>query len=251
VHSAVTQHTNFYDRVEALTSFKLNLVLMLNCVVAVLSNAGSLFVYVFFTQIRTLEAKYLVEKCQKKVFQFLLMSIVLRNSLDIYKLMTIVCILFVWMLHWLAGKRLKGLVGEESHSILNHGRLLVLLALLVVFDGAVTYVFALQFLRYGNKMNDVYLIAGFEFARLLCKAIEHNFKYQVSLCELYYKEQWLEKKFAFNLVNFVFDLADLSLNVRVFLFVVSRGALPIYLLGEVVDNLTRLGASLVSMYKWR
>lgn len=53
------------------------------------------------------------------------------------------------------------------------------------------------------------------------------------------------------MVNFVFDLADFSLNIRVFLFVVSRGALPIYLLGEVVDNLTRLGASLVSMYKWR
>lgn len=73
----------------------------------------------------------------------------------------------------------------------------------------------------------------------------------MSLCELYYKEQWLEKKFAFNIVNFVFDLADLAINVHVFLWVVSRGALPIYLLGEVVDNLTRLGASLVSMYKWR
>ena len=35
------------------------------------------------------------------------------------------------------------------------------------------------------------------------------------------------------------------------MFVVSRGALPIYLLGEVVDNLTRLGGSLVAMYKWR
>lgn len=30
-----------------------------------------------------------------------------------------------------------------------------------------------------------------------------------------------------------------------------RNALPIYLFGEIVDNLTRLGASLVSMYKWR
>lgn len=177
VYKAITEHSNFYDRVEALTSFKLNLVLMLNCVIALLSNAGSFFVYVFFTQIRTLEAKYLAEKCQKKVFQFLLMSIVLRNSLDIYKLMTIVCILFVWMLHWLAGKRLKGLVGEESHSVLNHGRLLLLYAILITFDGAVTYVFCLQFMRYGNKMNDVYVIAGFEFARLLLKAIEHNFKY--------------------------------------------------------------------------
>lgn len=71
------------------------------------------------------------------------MSIVLRNSLDIYKLITIVCILFIWMLHWLASKRLKGLIGEESKSLMNHGRLLALFALLIAFDGAITYVFAL------------------------------------------------------------------------------------------------------------
>lgn len=35
-------------------------------------------------------------------------------------------------------------------------------------------------------MNDIYVIAGFEFARLLLKAIQDNFKYQVSLAELYF-----------------------------------------------------------------
>ena len=94
------------------------------------------------------------------------MSIVLRNSLDIYKLSSIVTILFVWMLHWLAIKRLKGLIGEESKSLVNHGRLLLLFCLLIVFDGAITYVFALQFYKFGNKMNDIYVIAGFE-VRLL------------------------------------------------------------------------------------
>jgi hypothetical protein len=90
------------------------------------------------------------------------MSIVLRNSLDIYKLITLVVILFVWMLHWLASKRLKGLIGEESKSLANHARLLVLFFIMIVFDGIITYVFALQFFRFGNKMNDIYVIAGFE-----------------------------------------------------------------------------------------
>jgi hypothetical protein len=116
------------------------------------------------------------------------MSIVLRNSLDIYKLITIVCILFVWMLHWLASKRLKGLIGEENKSVVAHLRLLSLFVVMILFDGAVTYVFTLQFLKYGNKMNDIYVISGFEFARLLCKAIQDNFKYQVSLAELYFQE---------------------------------------------------------------
>lgn len=57
INKAMNEQQNFYNRVISLTSQKLNLVLLLNCVVAILSNAASIFVYVFFTQIRTLEAK--------------------------------------------------------------------------------------------------------------------------------------------------------------------------------------------------
>jgi hypothetical protein len=57
INKAVNEQTSFYDRVVALTSQKLNLVLLLNCVIAVLSNFANIFVCVFFTQIRTLEAK--------------------------------------------------------------------------------------------------------------------------------------------------------------------------------------------------
>lgn len=95
------------------------------------------------------------------------------------------------------------------------------------------------------------MILGFEFARLLLKSIEDNFKYQVSLCELYYKEQWLEKKFVFNSVDLLFDLGDFYLNIKLFLFIVQRGALPVYLLGEIVDNFTNVGKSIMALYKWR
>jgi small neutral amino acid transporter SnatA (MarC family) len=94
------------------------------------------------------------------------MCIVLRNSLDIYKLITMVVILFVWMLHFLASKRLKGLIGEENRQVVNHARLLGLFALMIAFDGCISFVFAVQFIKYGNKMNDIYVIAGFE-VRLL------------------------------------------------------------------------------------
>jgi hypothetical protein len=47
------------------------------------------------------------------------------------------------MLHWLASKRIKGLIGEESRSLMNHARLVVLFMLIITFDGAVSYVFAL------------------------------------------------------------------------------------------------------------
>lgn len=57
INSAMTTQKNYYDRVVALTNNKLNLVLMGNCVIAIMSNAARIFVYVFFTQIRTLETK--------------------------------------------------------------------------------------------------------------------------------------------------------------------------------------------------
>ena len=41
------------------------------------------------------------------------------------------------------------------------------------------------------------------------------------------------------------------INSQLFYIIVRRGALPIYILSEVIDNLTRLGKSIVSLYKWR
>jgi hypothetical protein len=57
IHKAVNEQSNFYDRVVVLSSNKLNLMLLLNCVVVILTNAANIFVYVFFSQIRILEGK--------------------------------------------------------------------------------------------------------------------------------------------------------------------------------------------------
>ena len=160
-------------------------------------------------------------------------------------------ILFFWVIHWLVIKRSKGLIGEENRKLKDHGRLLTLFMLLIVQDFSFSYLFYEQFRKHGNQMSDIYLILGFECIRLLLKVIEECFKYHIGLLELYYSEQWLEKKFIFNCISLVFDLLDMAANIRVFLFIVSRGALPIYLLGEIVDNLTRLASNVIQLYKWR
>jgi hypothetical protein len=84
----------------------------------------------------------LVEKCQKKIFQLLLLGVVLRNTLDIYKLMSLTFILFFWVIHWLASKRTKGLIGEENRTYSNHIKLLILFGGLVLIDGLCTGIFA-------------------------------------------------------------------------------------------------------------
>jgi hypothetical protein len=90
------------------------------------------------------------------------MLVLMRNDLDVYKVITLIFILCVWMLHWLISKRTKGLIGEENRAIFTHVRLLVLFILLILFDLAVVTIFVLKFKRQSSKMNDIYVISGFE-----------------------------------------------------------------------------------------
>lgn len=142
VIKTVQRERNVLDAVMHLTSSKFNLVLFLNCLVCILSNLSSLLVHVFFGQIRTVESKHLIDKCQKKIFQFLVLTVVLRNSIDIYKMMSLMIILSIWMLHWLLAKRTKGLVGEENRDMITHGRLLALYSFIIFFDGIIAYIFS-------------------------------------------------------------------------------------------------------------
>jgi len=80
--------------------------------------------------------------------------------------------------------------------------------------------------------------------RLLLKAIQDNFKYTISLIELYYREQWTEKGFVFNIVSFIFDFTVLLLNIKLFAYILSRQQFPLYLLGEIIDTFVRLGKSI-------
>ena len=90
------------------------------------------------------------------------MFVIMRNDLDVYKVITLICILCVWMLHWLVSKRTKGLIGEENRNVFTHLRLLCLFVLLILFDLTVVVIFVRKYLDLRNQMNDIYLIAGME-----------------------------------------------------------------------------------------
>ena len=78
------------------------------------------------------------------------MLVVLQNSLDVYKLMSLVMILFCWILHWLVIKRSKGLIGEENRNVKEHARLVTLFVFLILFDFGLTYIFWHMFHKEGN-----------------------------------------------------------------------------------------------------
>ena len=78
------------------------------------------------------------------------MLVIMRNDLDVYKVITLICILCVWMLHWLISKRTKGLIGEENRSLLTHFRLLCLFGLLILFDLVSVVIFIRKYLEIGK-----------------------------------------------------------------------------------------------------
>ena len=78
------------------------------------------------------------------------MLVIMRNDLDVYKVITLICILCVWMLHWLISKRTKGLIGEENRSLLTHLRLLCLFGLLILFDLVSVVIFIRKYLEIGK-----------------------------------------------------------------------------------------------------
>jgi hypothetical protein len=57
VVNAVSAHGNFFDVVVQLMSSKLNLLIFLNCLVAVLGQLFYVFVYLFFGAIKQVEHK--------------------------------------------------------------------------------------------------------------------------------------------------------------------------------------------------
>jgi hypothetical protein len=99
---------------------------------------------------------------------------------------------FFCIIHWLVNKRSDYLISRGSRDRSEHTKIMILGNILVFICFIISYVFYKQFTNEeedeDKKMGKVYVIIGFEFIRLFLKGIQHNFKYQLSAIELYYRE---------------------------------------------------------------
>ena len=86
----------------------------------------------------------------------------------------------------------------------------------------------------------MYVVIGFEFIQLFIKTVQHSFKYQINLSELYYREQWIDKGFIINISKFIFDLLVLGLDIKLFMWIFLQGQFPLYLLGNTIDTFIKL-----------
>lgn len=103
-----------------------------------------------------------MDKAQKKIFHFLLLVLILRSTLDIYKFLSLAVIFAFWIIHWLVYKRSEYLISRGSRSVREHFRLIIFYSLLIVVDLIVANSFYEQFYITGEKMNEIYVIIGFE-----------------------------------------------------------------------------------------
>lgn len=124
-----------------------------------------------------------MDKSQKKLFHFLLLTLILRSTFDIYKFISLLILFSFWVLHWLIYKRSDYLISRGSRGRLEHAKLLVLYNALIVIDFLVSYTFYEKFLMKGERMNEIYVIIGFEVSvsaifvncgltRIICIPIE-------------------------------------------------------------------------------
>jgi hypothetical protein len=80
----------------------------------------------------------------------------------VYKFISLTILFFFWVLHWLVYKRSDYLISRGSRGKLEHFKLLVLYAGLSVVDFTISYIFYDKFQIVGEKMNEIYVIIGFE-----------------------------------------------------------------------------------------
>ena len=109
-----------------------------------------------------------MEKSQKKLFHFLLLTLILRSTFDIYKFISLSILFFFWVLHWLVYKRSDYLISRGSRSRREHFKLMVLYNALMLVDFVIAYTFYDKFSLLGQKMNDIYVIIGFEVSSHTC-----------------------------------------------------------------------------------
>ncbi len=86
-----------------------------------------------------------MDKSQKKIFHFLLVIIVLRSTLDFYKLLSLAILFLFWIIHWLTYKRSDYLISRGSRGVKEHLRLMILYAVLIVVDFSVAHAFYERF----------------------------------------------------------------------------------------------------------
>jgi E3 ubiquitin-protein ligase synoviolin len=102
---SLTLRQNFYYTVLYLTSSKINILILANFFIVLLMCLYSLLVFVFFSEVRNIEKKYISEQCQRKAFGFLLLAMMLRSSFDIYTLISLSIQLSMSIIYWLVHKR--------------------------------------------------------------------------------------------------------------------------------------------------
>ena len=124
-----------------------------------------------------------MDKSQKKLFHFLLLTLILRSTFDIYKFISLLILFSFWVLHWLIYKRSDYLISRGSRGKREHTKLLVLYHTLIVIDFLISLTFYEKFLKRGERMNEIYVIIGFEVSKNLS-----NINYWVNDV----KNQWIQ-----------------------------------------------------------
>jgi hypothetical protein len=141
VSDAQKDQTTTFQMMISLVSNKLNVLIIFNCLCVIIVQFCSMVIWLFFGEIRIIEMQYIIEKSQKKIFYFLLLSIILRNTFDIYKMMCLLMLFMMCILHWLINKRADYILSRGSNETGPHLKILVISKLFTFVCFLISYRF--------------------------------------------------------------------------------------------------------------
>ena len=94
---------------------------------------------------------------------------VLRNTFDIYKLLSLTFLFCFLLLHWLVNKRADYLVSRGSRDWYEHGKIMALMCIMNVISFVISYTFYMQFTNQESPKNEnnMGLLDPFDVADML------------------------------------------------------------------------------------
>lgn len=115
----------------------------------------------------------------------MLLSLVLRNTFDVYRMLSMIILFGFCILQWLVNKRSEFIVSRGTREVAPHLKMLLLSSVLTTVCFVVSYVFYKEFINDQEvfettgeeRLGKVYVIIGFEFIRLCLKGLKHNMRY--------------------------------------------------------------------------
>ena len=217
------QRRQFYPTVIHLTSSKLSLLVLGNMALVLMLLFGQLCKKVFFGALRDAEVESLYERAWFAITEACLAMTIFREEFNVRFVALFGALLFLKIFHWLMQDRVAYMEQTPAVPYLTHGRMVLLMALLLTIDSAFLHHAISTSLQRGPS---VLLLFGFEYLILSTTVCATFSKYALHLNDARLGGRWDDKGVYLFYLELITDLVHMVVYLAFFVLVQrARGSI--------------------------